>query len=62
MPLNKPAAIARWCEVGDNRKAEYKKKWAAEKAKYGKAMTKYDNAMAKYELNKDMAKYRAQQN
>jgi len=52
----------RWCEVGYDRKAEYQKKWAAEKAKYDKAMTKYNKAMAKYEYNKAMAKYRAQQN
>jgi len=64
----------RWCEVGDDRKAEYQKKWDAEKAKYNKAMAKfdkamankamvkYDKAMAKYEYNKGMAKNRAQQN
>ena len=41
MPVYKPAAIARWCEVGDDRKAEYQKKWEAEKAEYDKAMAKY---------------------
>ena len=48
MPVNKPAAIARWCEVGDDRKAEYKKKWDEEQTKYYWAMVKYDKAMAKY--------------
>merc|ERR1719356_1476238 len=31
----------RCCEVGDDRKAEYQKKWDAEKAKYNKAMAKH---------------------
>ena len=41
MPLKKPAAIARWCGVGYDRKVKYQKKWAAEKAEYDKAMAKY---------------------
>ena len=36
-----PAAVARWAEVGDDRKAEYQKKCDAEKAEYDKAMAKY---------------------